>query len=218
MAFDWPAILLLADDMPQRIVNLSPMSKVLADGAYSFYYEMRNWKGASYELTDDEIDEIKAAVDKLMAELERPALIGLIMPYAGNLPPSGTLNCDGDTYLRTDYPYLYEYLSGTDYIIDADTFNTPVFDGRTIIQAGTIPQGTLLGEETHTLIEAELAPHDHLYTPPVANVDLESPGAPDIFAAGVGLIQAHTSVSGGGDPHNNMQPSIAMNFCIVSGG
>lgn len=217
LRFDWLSLQAIATNTSYRFVGLSPMSKVLADSSFSFYSQIERFIGAGDSLTDEEIDDIKASVARLMIELERPMFIGMILPYAGLSVPSGALACDGSSYFRVDYPLLYEHLIGTDYIEDDETFHVPGFDGRTIIQAGSIATGTMLGEAEHTLTVAELAQHNHLYTPPVINVDLESPGAPDIFAAGVGA-PAVTGMQGGDMPHNNMQPSIAFNFCIVSGG
>lgn len=53
-----------------------------------------------------------------------PCLIGSLILYATSTPPAHTLPCDGNTYLRTDYPKLYEVIS-SEYIVDADHFKTP---------------------------------------------------------------------------------------------
>lgn len=146
------------------------------------------------------------------------SLIGSMFSYPGLLPPDGCLPCDGQIYNRVDFPELYEYLIGTLLINDADTFTTPHFPGRVVSMADEINTPfTEFGESQHALIESELAPHTHYYTPPVFNVDLESPGAPDAFAAGVGLVDVETTSTGGGEPHNNIPPTIAFNWCIVAG-
>lgn len=145
------------------------------------------------------------------------SLIGSMMPYPGELPPDGCLPCDGEEYLREDYPELYAYLLGSPYAIDSDTFMTPYFPGRVVMAANEdyFPHDEV-GAETHTLTVDEIPAHSHTYTPAVLNLDLESPGAPDIFGAGVGS-STNTGNTGGGDAHNNLQPSIAFNWCIVAG-
>lgn len=51
-------------------------------------------------------------------------MIGSLMLYATTAPPDRTLPCDGNSYLRVDYPKLYAVLS-SQYIIDSDNFRTP---------------------------------------------------------------------------------------------
>ena len=217
MAINWNSIKAISDDTPQRLVSLSPLSKTLIDAAFSYLSPMYNYEGEGYEKTSEEVDEIKSAVDTLMLEVERQMLIGLIMPYVGLTVPVGTLRCDGSIYQRTDYPELYEYAIGTALIIDADSFNVPLFTGRTIVAAGSgFPHGSAFGEAAHVLTIGEMPSHSHTYTPAVLNVDLESPGAPDFFGAGVG-VPTLTSAEGGGAAHNNYQPSLALYYAIVAG-
>lgn len=145
--------------------------------------------------------------------------IGWIVPYITASAPDGTLPCDGSTHLRADWPTLYSLLDSA-FIVDADTFRTPDLRGRTVIGTG---QGAGLtnralnasgGAETHTLSEPEMPIHSHTYTPPAPNIDLESPGAPDLIAAGLGL-PTQTGTAGGGNAHNNMPPFLALNYCLV---
>lgn len=145
------------------------------------------------------------------------SLIGSMFSYPGLNPPDGCLPCDGEVYQRVDFPELYAYLAETVLIVDADHFTTPYFPNRVVVAAGDEyePFGEF-GTASHTLIEGEIPPHDHTYTPPVLNVDLESPGAPDVFGAGVGFSTV-TGSTGGGEAHENRQPSIAFNWCIVAG-
>lgn len=142
-------------------------------------------------------------------------MIGAIIPYVSTNPPDLTIACDGGTYNRVDYPLLYAALDSA-YIIDADTFTTPNLNGRAVIGAdGTYTVNSTGGSATHTLDISEIPSHDHTYIPPTLNVDMETPGAPDLFAAGVGLPTV-TGATGGGGAHNNMQPYIALNWAIVA--
>lgn len=213
----WAGIVQIAADTPHMLVSLSPESVTLANAAFSFLRDMREWEFNEDIDNTAEIDEIKAAVDKLMRELSVSMMIGAILPYVGITVPVGTLRCDGAIYQRVDYPELYEYASGTALIIDADTFSAPLFTGRTVVAAGSgFPHGSAFGEAAHILTVDEMPSHSHVYTPAVLNVDLESPGAPDLFAAGVGIPTTTSSV-GGGQSHNNYQPSVALYYCIVAG-
>jgi len=149
-------------------------------------------------------------------------MIGMIFSYIGaDLIPSSMLICDGATHNRDDYPQLWLRLPA--YLIDiaAGTFRTPDLRGRVIIGSG---QGTglsnrtvgdILGAETHTLTEGQIPAHSHSYTPPVINVDIEAPGVPDPVGAGLGFVQ-QTGNTGGGNSHNNMQPSGVLVYVILA--
>lgn len=163
---------------------------------------------------------------------EDKCLIGSIFPYATAVAPSGTLLCDGSTHDRVDYPVLYSLLA-SEFIVDADTFVTPDLRGRTVIGVGT---GTGLternvndigGEETHVLNVGELASHGHTdaghaHTEITAlpNATTIGPGAPQptaipgIALTGTGF--ASISSTGSGNEHNNMQPFIALKYCMVA--
>lgn len=195
------------------------MSKVLADSSYSFYSTLFRFIGASDELTDIEKDEINAAVDLLMLELERSMLIGAIMPYVGLTVPKGCLKCDNTNKRRVDFPELYAYLVGSPLIVDANTFKTPFFTGRVVAMANDFvaPRYTQVGAATQTLTIPNLPAHSHTYTPPVANVDLEGAGALDPLAAGIGVTPVNTSSVGSGTPFSIFQPTVYFDWCIVSG-
>lgn len=212
MTIDWPTLVALADNTPSRLVKLSPMSKTLIDTAFSFLSKMSNYNGAGYEKTDAEIDEIKASVDKLMIEIERAKLIGVVMPYI-NTVPEGTLKCDGSTYNREDYPYLFDYLIGTALILDADTFLVPVIQDRFVLAAGgTFPRYTAGGEINHTLTLDEIPAHTH--TAPIISIIPDLTGEIPSLSS---VQSGSTGSAGGGNSHNNMPPYVSLEYCIVSG-
>lgn len=92
---------------------------------------------------------------------------GAIIDFAGSTAPTGFLLCDGSVYPTGTYPALYNVIGYT-YGGSGLNFNVPDCRGRTAIGAG---QGTGLtnralgasisNEETHALIIAELAVHNH---------------------------------------------------------
>lgn len=147
-------------------------------------------------------------------------VIGEIIAYATSSPPAGTLDCDGSTYLRVDYPDLYSVLASA-FIQDADHFSVPDLRGRSIVGIGT---GTGLtaramnddgGEENHALSEAELASHYHTLSPYSLTAFSVTPGPAPVGVWSVGAL-ATTSV-GSGSEHNTMHPFLALGYAIVTG-
>ena len=158
----------------------------------------------------------------LMSEMyedyvESDWMIGAIVSYATSSPPSGCLPCDGSTFQRADFPRLYALLDPS-LISGPDTFTTPDLRGLFVLGATddtSYPVFSSGGAAVHSLSLAEIPSHTHSYSPPIPNVDLEAPGAPDILAAGLGL-SAQTGAAGGGLAHNNMPPYTALRYCIVA--
>lgn len=161
-------------------------------------------------------------------------MIGSIFPYVTTLPPAHCLVCDGATYDRVDYPELYAKLDGA-FIVDADTFTVPDLRGHTVIGAGdggadftNRTVGERGGEEAHQLSETELASHthtdtghSHTYTPPGSTFLFVAPGeAPgalvNLLPGLTGSAAANIQNTGSDAPHNNMQPFVALNYCVVA--
>jgi len=161
-------------------------------------------------------------------------VIGEIVCYAGSTSPtSDWLLCDGSSLLRVDYPSLFAVI-GTMYgATDGTHFNLPDLQGRTIVGVGTgsglsaRSLGDSFGEETHTLITSETPSHSHVDT---GHTHVEGIAVPALGAAivgvpvpsaipGVGVTgdgSAALSATGGDGSHNNIQPSIALNYFIVA--
>jgi microcystin-dependent protein len=89
---------------------------------------------------------------------------------------------------------------------------------------------TLGGEETHQLIAQELPAHTHSLVAnnsPAPDVDGTQPGQGrrlarsnpgDLYAPAGSLVamsSAAVSSAGGGQSHENMQPSLALVYCIA---
>lgn len=152
---------------------------------------------------------------------------GTITPFAGSTAPSGWLLCYGQAVSRTTYAALYSaigvaYGSGD----GSTTFNLPDLRGR--VPAGVDNMGgsdaarldwantlgTNGGAQTHTLQTSEMPAHDH-------PASLGGSAGGD----GSGLAWASTSTTnaiaiqntGGGGAHNNMQPTILLNYVICTG-
>lgn len=139
---------------------------------------------------------------------------GSIVALGGGAVPTGWLLCDGAPYSRATYAALFGVIDTTFGIGNGSTtFNVPDLRGRAVMGAG---QGsgltnrtlaTKLGEETHQLTIPEMPAHTH----PDGQTDniVAGAGGSDVPALG------NASGSAGSDTaHNNMQPSLAVNFII----
>jgi len=147
-------------------------------------------------------------------------VIGEIVTFAGPTSPDPKwLACDGASLLRTDYPDLFTVIGVTYGAADSTHFNLPDLLGRAAIGAGSgaglSPRalGDSFGEETHVLTVGELAAHTHT-TGNSAVLGTSAP--PPLDALGPNPFTAFTGSTGNDDPHNNMQPSLAINYLIVA--
>lgn len=146
-----------------------------------------------------------------------------------NFAPRGWAFCDGQILPINQNQSLYSLL-GTTYGGDGrTTFALPDLRGRTPIHVGSGHSlGQKSGEETHTLSAAEMPQHNHTLQGSNNPADNVAPsnarvwGNADVNAyraaagatAGSMSNEALTN-TGGGQAHNNMQPWLAVNFCIA---
>lgn len=146
-----------------------------------------------------------------------PPLPGVIYPYSGANIPDGFLLCDGAAYSRTEYAELFAAI-GTMYGEGdgSTTFNVPDLVERVPAGAGdNHAAGQMVGEETHTLTPDEMPAHSHTVEYNSSN----DAGTDWIGAAGTSLSKTQfTSVRGGSQPHNNMQPTTYIRGYIIATG
>lgn len=193
-----------------------------------------DWENNDAALSDAEWDTANEWTAQAEYEIMTSVLSGTISAFATTLPPPGSLECDGASYLRVDYPTLYAALDSA-FIIDADNFSVPDLRGRAIIGVGTGSGLTARamndsdGEETHTLITAETPSHSHGVTDPT-HAHAEGNAAPSVGAAllgvpipsavpGVGVTGASSTgitiqTAGSDGAHQNMSPFVALRFAI----
>lgn len=151
-----------------------------------------------------------------------------------NFAPRGWALCDGQILPINQNQSLYSLL-GTTYGGDGrTTFALPDLRGRVPIHVGASngthhSEGQKGGEETHTLAANEMPQHTHpmqAAQPPGANpapvpngkVLAQAPATDPIYGDArnlVSLISSSIVNVGGGQAHNNMQPFLALNFCIA---
>jgi microcystin-dependent protein len=154
--------------------------------------------------------------------------LGEIRLFSLSYAPRGWALCNGQTLSISTNQALFSLL-GTVYGGDGiTTFKLPDLQGRVPIHVSTtIPQGQAAGETSHTLTVNEMPMHTHQVqasSTPAATADptngvwadVSSPyGVPDSLTT---MNQASISAAGGSQPHANMQPYLAVNFCIATSG
>lgn len=153
-----------------------------------------------------------------------------------NFAPRGWAFCDGQILPISQNQSLYSLL-GTTYGGDGRTsFALPDLRGRTPVDVGSsngnsFQQGEKGGEETHTLSIQQMPTHTHSFSAtndtatqqaPSGNLLAQTPtGIGNIYSdhnsntPDVSLNTAAIANTGGGQAHENMQPFIAINFCIA---
>jgi microcystin-dependent protein len=153
-------------------------------------------------------------------------LIGVIVAFGGSVAPSKWILCDGSAISRADYSELFSII-GTAYGAGngTTTFNVPDLKGRIPVgksNSGVFQSlGDAVGEETHTLIEDELPvipSHAHGLNAGTNTVSVLSGGdyyVPDAMSGGASTLDE--GGFGGGNSHNNIQPSLVVNYIIYSG-
>lgn len=149
-----------------------------------------------------------------------------------NFAPRGWAFCDGQILPINQNQSLYSLL-GTTYGGDGRTsFALPDLRGRTPIHVGRSNGGAdhvlgeKSGEETHTLSAAEMPQHTHV--PHATNNEPTASATPQdtVLSRSVQQIYAPFSTpaqfgpgsisnTGGSQAHDNMQPYLAVNFCIA---
>ena len=165
--------------------------------------------------TDADLNEIKSVVNT-------NDIVGSILMYGGSTAPDGYLLCDGSAVSRATYSDLFDVIGTTYGSGDGSTtFNVPNLKGKigvgydsTQIEFDTL--GETGGEKTHTLITDEIPSHSHdglkniqfVYTGSGTN------GAGVALNAGTNDSRITTYDAGGGQPHNNLQPYVVVNYII----
>lgn len=158
--------------------------------------------------------------------------IAQIMLFGGNFAPRGWAFCDGQLLPIAQYSALFSIL-GTTYGGDGrTTFALPDLRGRVPCHAGTGPGltprqiGQRFGEEHVTLTAANLPPHSHSLnaastgTPGARAQNGGSLGPADIYVPGsetpnVAMNPASIGSTGSGNSHDNMQPTLCINYIIA---
>ena len=156
---------------------------------------------------------------------------GAVLPYAGLSAPTGFLLCYGQAISRSTYADLFSAISTTYGTGDgSSTFNLPDLRGRVVAgqddmggssanrltdQTGGLNGDTLGdtgGSETHTLSNAQMPSHTHsVAAQQQVSGDSTNRGGSGQLGAAATIT---TSSTGSGSAHNNVQPTIILNYII----
>jgi microcystin-dependent protein len=164
--------------------------------------------------------------------------VGEIRVFGFNFAPVGWARCDGQLIPKQQNTALFQLL-GTAYGGDGiNNFglpnlraSVPIHHGQSL---GTSEyfRGDSGGTQTVTLNQSEMPLHTHQARASTNDAQFQAP-APDRGLATsnpgfayqsddatslVPMNPQQLGVAGGSQPHNNMQPSLVLNFCIALGG
>ena len=161
--------------------------------------------------------------------------LGEIRIVGFNFAPAGWAVCNGLLMAIQQNTALFSLL-GTYYGGDGrSTFALPNLQGNAAIGQGNGPGlsqrfiGEIGGQATTTLLLTELAAHNHALSAAIKAGTSESPeglvyassiqgtATQNLYGSGsLAIGYSHATLpTGGGQPHNNMQPVLAMNFVIA---
>jgi microcystin-dependent protein len=173
--------------------------------------------------------------------------IGIVKIFGGNFAPKGWAFCEGQLMSIAQNQALFAIL-GTTYGGDGiTTFALPDLRGRVPIHSGSSagpgltyhPLGQKAGTETVTLTVPQMPMHNHI--PMVVSTDAteHTPGVNGANAMAapmdtslnnvlgfnnanntpvVPMTGSVTAAAGGNQPHNNLQPFLAVNYIICLSG
>ncbi len=153
-----------------------------------------------------------------------------IRMFGFNFPPRGWAQCNGQLLPISQNTALFALL-GTTYGGDGkSTFALPNLEGSVPIHQGQGPGlssyflGQSGGTPTVTLLNSEIPAHSHTFTASEEIVN-ENNVLNNFFGAGetryaapnnlTGMSNQALPPAGASLPHNNVMPSLVVNFCIA---
>ncbi|RTE86077.1 MULTISPECIES: phage tail protein [Gammaproteobacteria] len=153
-----------------------------------------------------------------------------LLPYT--IIPPDWLACDGSVYEQSKYPSLFKVI-GNKYGGTGSNFAVPDLQGCALYGVSSPAEiGVKVGASEVTLTPAQMPQHTH--TPVASGAAANSPAQAEksLFATtagpaaeiytestpGVALNFMSIGTSGNDRPHNNIQPSLGLQFCICAQG
>src|SRR5690242_6660760 len=155
--------------------------------------------------------------------------------FTGGFAPKGWALCDGQLMPISQNTALFSLLGTTYGGNGTSNFALPNLQGCAPMQAGQGPGlslrdlGETAGEQTVTLLQTEMPAHSHT-AQGTASGSLPDPGnnawggglkghasvySPSNPPKNVQMNPFATSIAGGNQPHNNMQPFLGLTFIIA---
>lgn len=160
--------------------------------------------------------------------------VGEIRMFAGNFAPAGWLFCQGQVLAISEYETLFN-LIGTTYGGDGqNTFQLPNLQSRLPMHMGTLGGTTAIlaeigGVETVTLTTQQIPSHIHtMQATAASSAQAPTNNMPAPAGSTVAGLQAYQptggattalkntmlQMSGGNQPHSNIQPYLCISFII----
>jgi microcystin-dependent protein len=168
--------------------------------------------------------------------------IGQITVYPYSFPPNGWLDCAGQLLPIQQYSALFSLL-GTQYGGNGTTnFALPDLQGRIPLGQGQLTGGGNYvmgednGQENVTLLATSMPAHSHGLSAIASDGSINNPSGKVLAkpqgtgrsgaqgriynpaAPDTPLAAASIGPAGGSQPHNNIQPSLALRYCIAAQG
>jgi microcystin-dependent protein len=162
------------------------------------------------------------------------AYLGEVRIFSFSGTPTGWAKCDGQTFNISQNTALFSILGTTYGGNGASTFALPNMQGRVVLgQGDDYEVGQTGGEAEHTLTLEEMASHAHA---PMGGATASSnlpagllPGSGMVAKSGskvkwyanssnTTMNPASVLSAGAGAAHDNLSPTIELNFCIATTG
>ena len=154
--------------------------------------------------------------------------IGQLILAPFGFAPRGWAQCNGQVMSINSNQALFSLLGTYFGGNGVQTFALPNLQGRTPLGMNTTyPIGASGGEAQHTLTQAEVPSHTHTLQAATTGAGMNSPtgailagGGANIFVPSANLkaMQPQALAAVGGQPHENRQPYLVMNWCIALSG
>ncbi len=192
-----------------------------------------------YSWMDNRLDALEEKPKQPSATItpDQSLPIGTIVAYGGVKPPEGWLLCQGQK-IKDKYPDLKDVIGHAfkkeKDDLGIDEYRLPDLRGKTVIGAGSgkvhnpgskeralssRELGKEHGYENHLLTIEEIPMHVHQVKQPLDDFSLDAmqPGEIKRVWRGqpsIGSWETELGPKNGGNSHNNMQPSLVVNFII----
>ena len=151
--------------------------------------------------------------------------LGEIKVFSFNFAPKGWAECNGQLLPINQNQALFSILGTTYGGNGQTTFALPNLQGRVPFHTGSsIILGESSGEQAHTLNISELPAHTHAPVGSSGNASTGNPtgnlwaslsGGTYSAAPNTTMNAGSILLAGGSQPHDNMSPYLALNFCIA---
>lgn len=162
--------------------------------------------------------------------------IGEIRLFGCNFAPRGWAKCQGQILSIAQNTALFSLLGTTYGGNGQTTFALPNMMSRIAVHhgqgSGLSPYdlGQQAGSESETLIITEMPAHSHSWTGSTSVADTNDPALGcyavpavhqrmrKLYGSVAGAATQQLGITGGSQPHSNLQPTLCLNYCIATEG